>query len=147
VAVDAADDLTVLDDSDGVLAQALGASAGECFVIRPDGLVLCRIRDLSLLGDVPAHLRAATAPVLGVVPAHTETAATPEELLRENVWTGLSEALDQAEESDREGFLTRLALLLGSQSGRREFEEALAAASHVSGKACSGTPRHSHVGA
>lgn len=147
VAVDAADDLTVLDDSDGALAQALGASAGECFVIRPDGLVLCRIRDLSLLGDVPAHLRAATAPVLGVVPAHTETAATPEELLRENVWTGLSEALDQAEESDREGFLTRLALLLGSQSGRREFEEALAAASHVSGKVCSGTPRHSHVGA
>ncbi|OUS95452.1 FAD-dependent monooxygenase [Rhodococcus sp. NCIMB 12038] len=147
VAVDAADDLTVLDDPDGVLAQALGASAGECFVIRPDGLVLCRIRDLSLLGDVPAHLRAATAPVLGVVPAHTETAATPEELLRENVWTGLSEALDQAEESDREGFLTRLALLLGSQSGRREFEEALAAASQVSGKACSGTPRHSHVGA
>ncbi|GCE37014.1 probable aromatic ring hydroxylase [Rhodococcus wratislaviensis] len=144
VAVDAADDLTVLDDSDGALAQALGASAGECFVIRPDGLVLCRIRDLSLLGDVPAHLRAATAPVLGVVPA---TAATPEELLRENVWTGLSEALDQAEESDREGFLTRLALLLGSQSGRREFEEALAAASHVSGKVCSGTPRHSHVGA
>ena len=147
VAVDAADDLTVLDDPDGVLAQALGASAGECFVIRPDGLVLCRIRDLSLLGDVPAHLRAATAPVLGVVPAHTETAATPEELLRENVWTGLSEALDQAEGSDREGFLTRLVLLLGSQSGRREFEEALAAASQVSGKACSGTPRHSHVGA
>ncbi|MBV6757607.1 FAD-dependent monooxygenase [Rhodococcus opacus] len=147
VAVDAADDLTVLDDPDGALAQALGASAGECFVIRPDGLVLCRIRDLSLLGDVPAHLRAATAPVLGVVPAHTETTATPEELLRENVWTGLSEALDQAEDSDREGFLTRLALLLGSQSGRREFEEALAAASHVSGKVCSGTPRHSHVGA
>ncbi|MFE7423569.1 FAD-dependent monooxygenase [Rhodococcus sp. NPDC057529] len=146
-AVDAADDLTVLDDPDGVLAQALGASAGECFVIRPDGLVLCRVRDLSLLGDVPAHLRAATAPVHGVVPAHTETTATPQELLRENVWTGLSEALDQAEDSDREGFLTRLALLLGSQSGRREFEEALAAASHVSGKACSGTPRHSHVGA
>ncbi len=54
---------------------------------------------------------------------------------------GLSEALDQAGESDREGFLTRLALLLGSQSGRREFEEALAAASHVSGKVSSGTPR------
>ncbi|PBC49140.1 aromatic ring hydroxylase [Rhodococcus sp. ACS1] len=147
VAVDAADDLTVLDDPDGTLATALGASAGECFVIRPDGLVLCRVRDLSLLGDVPGHLRAATAPAHGVVPAHTETIATPQELLRENVWTGLSEAMDQAEESDREGFLTRLALLLGSQSGRREFEEALAAATHVSGKVCSGTPRHSHVGA
>lgn len=144
-AVDAADDLTVLDDSDGALAQALGAFVGECFVIRPDGLVLCRVRDLSLLGDVPAHLREATAPAHGVVPSHTETAATPQELLRENVWTGLSEALDQAEDSDREGFLTRLALLLGSQSGRREFEEALAAASHVSGKVCSGTPRHSHA--
>ncbi|MGW4335497.1 FAD-dependent monooxygenase [Rhodococcus koreensis] len=147
VAVDAADDLTVLDDPDGALTTALGASAGECFVIRPDGLVLCRVRDLSLLGDVPVHLRAATAPVHGVVPAHTETTATPQELLRENVWTGLSEALDQAGDSDREGFLTRLALLLGSQSGRREFEEALAAASHVSGKVCSGTPRHSHAGA
>lgn len=147
VAVDAADDLTVLDDPDGTLATALGASAGECFVIRPDGLVLCRVRDLSMLGDVPAHLRVATAPAHGVVPAHTETIATPQELQRENVWTGLSEALDQAEESDREGFLTRLALLLGSQSGRREFEEALAAATHVSGKVCSGTPRHSHVGA
>ncbi|MFE5707160.1 FAD-dependent monooxygenase [Rhodococcus koreensis] len=147
VAVDAADDLTVLDDPDGTLATALCASAGECFVIRPDGLVLCRVRDLSLLGDVPAHLRVATAPAHGVVPAHTETTATPQELLRENVWTGLSEAMDQAEESDREGFLTRLALLLGSQSGRREFEEALAAATHVSGKVCSGTPRHSHAGA
>jgi len=146
-AVDGAADLTVLDDPDGALAQALGASAGECFVIRPDGLVLCRVRDLSLLGDVHDHLKTATAPTLGVVPAHTETTATPDELLRENVWMGLSEALDQAEESDREGFLTRLALLLGSQSGRREFEEALAAASHVSGTVSSGTPRHSHADA
>ena len=146
-AVAAAADLTVLDDPDGALPTALGASAGECFVIRPDGLVLCRVRDLSLLGNVHDHLKTATAPTLGVVPAHTETTATPDELLRENVWMGLSEALDQADESDREGFLTRLALLLGSQSGLREFEEALAAASHVSGKVCSGTPRHSHADA
>ncbi|BAH49777.1 FAD-dependent monooxygenase [Rhodococcus opacus] len=143
--VDAAADLTVLDDPDGAVSAALGASPGECFVIRPDGLVLCRVRDLALLGEVHEHVRAATAPAVGVVPAHTGTAASPEESLRENVWMGLSEALDQAGESDREGFLTRLALLLGSQSGRREFEEALAAASHVSGKVCSGTPRHSHA--
>ncbi|MFC9554657.1 FAD-dependent monooxygenase [Rhodococcus sp. NPDC056960] len=145
--VDAAADLTVLDDPDGAVAAALGASPGECFVIRPDGLVLCRVRDLSLLGEVHEHLRAATAPAVGVVPAHTGSAASPEDLLRENVWMGLSEALDQAGEADREGFLTRLALLLGSQSGQREFEEALAAAAHVSGNVCSGTPRHSHVGA
>jgi 3-(3-hydroxy-phenyl)propionate hydroxylase len=147
VVVDAAADLTVLDDADGALTTALGASAGECFVIRPDGLVLCRVRDLSLLGDIHDHLKFATAPMLGVVPAHTETTATPDELLRENVWMGLSEALDQADESDREGFLTRLALLQGSQSGLREFQEALAAASQVSGKVCSGTPRHSHADA
>ncbi|RZL81178.1 MAG: FAD-dependent oxidoreductase [Rhodococcus sp. (in: high G+C Gram-positive bacteria)] len=145
--VDAAADLTVLDDPDGAVAAALGASPGECFVIRPDGLVLCRVRDLSLLGEVHAHLKSATAPAVGVVPAHTETAASPDELLRENVWMGLSEALDQAGESDREGFLTRLALLLGSRSGQREFEEALAAAAHVSDNVCSGTPRHSHAGA
>ncbi len=94
-----------------------------------------------------AHLKSATAPAAGVVPAHTETTASPEELLRENVWMGLSEALDQTGESDREGFLTRLALLLGSRSGQREFEEALAAAAHVSDNVCSGTPRHSHAGA
>ena len=44
----------------------------------------------------------------------------------ESVWLGLSDALDQAD--DREAFLTRLALLLGSQAGHREFEEAVALA-------------------
>ncbi|MHA4851070.1 FAD-dependent monooxygenase [Rhodococcus sp. MSC1_016] len=147
VEVDPATDLTVLDDGDGVLSRALGASDGELFVIRPDGLVLCRIRDVSLLGQIHEHLRSATAPTSGVVPAHTEAGATPEELVRENVWMGLSEALDQADETDREGFLTRLAMLLGSQSGRREFEEALAAASAVSSKARHSASKHSVVDA
>lgn len=126
--VDSAADLTVLDDADGALVAALGASAGEAFVIRPDGLVLCRVADLAQLAGVAEHLRVATAPAEGSVPAHTDTDATPDELLRENVWLGLSEALDQVAESDREGFLARLALLLGSQTGQREFEEALAVA-------------------
>jgi 3-(3-hydroxy-phenyl)propionate hydroxylase len=60
---------------------------------------------------------------------------------------GLSEALDQADEADREGFLTRLAMLLGSQSGRREFEEALAASSAVSSKARHSASKHSVVDA
>ncbi|MFZ2178963.1 MAG: FAD-dependent monooxygenase [Rhodococcus sp. (in: high G+C Gram-positive bacteria)] len=119
---------TVLSDVDGILAAELGVIGAEAFVIRPDGLVLCRVRSLELLAGVYEHLKSATAPAVGVVPAHTEGNASPEELVRENVWMGLSEALDQTGASDREDFLTRLALLLGSQSGQREFDEALAIA-------------------
>lgn len=40
----------------------LGARVGEIFVIRPDGLALCRISDPTQLNDVAKHLTAGTAP-------------------------------------------------------------------------------------
>ena len=49
---------------------------------------------------------------------------TPEERLRENVWIGPFESLNQVE-TDWDGFLTRLTMLLGAQTGRREFDEAV----------------------
>ncbi|MDV2476276.1 FAD-dependent oxidoreductase [Rhodococcus zopfii] len=122
-------DVTVLDAPD--LIEALGARAGEAFVIRPDGLVLCRVPVAGLSGVADA-LRTGTAPDGPAVPARPADALTDDEERRENVWLGLSAAIDQADESDREGFLTRLALVLGSQVGRREFEEAVAAAADTS---------------
>ena len=120
---------TVLDAPD--LIEALGATAGEAFVIRPDGLLLCRVPVAELSG-VAAALRSGTAPDGPSVPARPAEAVTEDEARRENVWLGLSAAIDQADESDREGFLARLALVLGSQVGRREFEEAVAAAADTS---------------
>ena len=125
----AADGVTVLDALD--LAEALGATAGEAFVIRPDGLLLCRVPVAELSG-VAAALRAGTAPEGPAVPARPAQVLTDDEQRRENVWLGLSDALDQVDPSDREGFLVRLALQLGSQAGHREFEEAIAAATDTS---------------
>ncbi|UYF92732.1 FAD-dependent monooxygenase [Rhodococcus aetherivorans] len=123
------DGVTVLDAPD--LAEALGATAGEAFVIRPDGLLLCRVPVAELSG-VAAALRAGTAPEGPAVPARPAQVLTDDEQRRENVWLGLSDALDQVDPSDREGFLVRLALQLGSQAGHREFEEAIAAATDTS---------------
>lgn len=115
--------LSVYDDE---LAAAFGARTGEVFVIRPDGLVLARVRSLASLAFVPDYLRAGTAPSTGESPSPTEQTRTADEARRENVWLGLSDALDQAE--DREAFLTRLVLLLGSEVPRRDFQGALATA-------------------
>ncbi|MGX7733123.1 FAD-dependent monooxygenase [Rhodococcus sp. 2H158] len=125
----AADGVAVLDAPD--LAEALGATAGEAFVIRPDGLLLCRVPVAELSG-VAAALRAGTAPEGPAVPARPAQVLTDDEQRRENVWLGLSDALDQVDPSDREGFLVRLALQLGAQAGHREFEEAIAAATDTS---------------
>ena len=43
---------STIPDVEGDLASALGARVGEIFVIRPDGLVLCRISDPAQLSDV-----------------------------------------------------------------------------------------------
>ncbi|OOL27981.1 hypothetical protein GQ85_35295, partial [Rhodococcus rhodochrous] len=79
-----------------------------------------------------AALRAGTAPEGPAVPARPAQVLTDDEQRRENVWLGLSDALDQVDPSDREGFLVRLALQLGAQAGHREFEEAIAAATDTS---------------
>ncbi|MXQ75831.1 FAD-dependent oxidoreductase [Rhodococcus rhodochrous] len=131
LAVDSAevDGVTLLDAPD--LVEALGATAGEAFVIRPDGLLLCRVPVADLDG-VAASLRSGAAPAGAELPARPAEQVTEDEQRRENVWLGLSTALDQAAEDDREGFLTRLALVLGSQVDRRQFEEAIAAAADTS---------------
>ncbi|WP_129977612.1 FAD-dependent monooxygenase [Rhodococcus sp. Q1] len=123
------DGVTLLDAPD--LVEALGARAGEVFVIRPDGLLLCRVPVADLDG-VAASLRSGAAPVGAELPARPAEQVTEDDQRRENVWLGLSTALDQAAEDDREGFLARLALVLGSQVERRQFEEAIAAAADTS---------------
>ncbi|WP_443208752.1 FAD-dependent monooxygenase [Rhodococcus rhodochrous] len=131
LAVDSAevDGVTLLDAPD--LVEALGAMAGEAFVIRPDGLLLCRVPVADLDG-VAASLRSGAAPAGAELPARPAEQVTEDDQRRENVWLGLSTALDQAAEDDREGFLARLALVLGSQVDRRQFEEAIAAAADTS---------------
>ncbi|MCR8693703.1 FAD-dependent monooxygenase [Rhodococcus pyridinivorans] len=131
LAVDSAevDGVTLLDTP--ALVEALGATAGEAFVIRPDGLLLCRVPVADLDG-VAASLRSGAAPAGAELPARPAEQVTEDDQRRENVWLGLSTALDQAAEDDREGFLARLALVLGSQVDRRQFEEAIAAAADTS---------------
>ncbi len=121
-------DLAVLDDADGTLAGALGARPGEAFVIRPDGLVLCRVTDFRQLADVAKHVLAGDAPS-GPRAERRESTTPP----LESVWLTLSAALDDAGESDRESFLVRLALLLGERSGRHAFEECTAIAAQTEG--------------
>ena len=116
---------STIPDVEGDLASALGARVGEIFVIRPDGLVLCRISDPAQLSDVAKHLTAGTAPThfdsaLSVTPTVID-----DEGHREHVWLALSNALDQADPSDREGLLVRLALILGSQATSTSFDVAL----------------------
>lgn len=124
-AIEPGDDLTVVEDPDAALAQTLGARSGEVFVVRPDGLILCRVTDLSALPDVARHLTSGTAPTGGIAPSRAEAERPSPESTRERVWLGLSHALDSAAESDREGMLTRLAMLLGDKVGHEAFEELL----------------------
>jgi len=81
---------------------------GEIFVIRPDGLVLCRISDPTQLNDVAKHLTAGTAPTHFDTAQSATTAVVDDECHREHVWLALSNALDQADPSDREAMLVRL---------------------------------------
>lgn len=118
-----------IDDARGDLASALGARVGEIFVIRPDGLVLCRINDPAQLGDVTKHLTAGTAPTHFDAAATVTAVGNSDEARREHVWLELSNALDQADPADREGLLVRLALVLGSQASTADFDSALGSAS------------------
>ena len=127
----AAASVAVVPDADGGVVATLGARDGEVFVIRPDGLLLCRIDGIARIDDVVRHLGQGDAPVGATTAVAGGPTIDPAELRRENVWMGLSDALDQVAGSDREGFLTRLALVLGSQVGQREFEEAVAAATDL----------------
>lgn len=117
--------LAVVDD--GSLATGLGARPGEVFVIRPDGLVLARVTDPARLTDLAAHLRKGSAPS----GTQAETATSSASAL-EQAWLTLSETLQETDEADREGVLTRLALLLGRRVDQDEFRRACANAAVTS---------------
>ncbi|EOM77332.1 FAD-dependent oxidoreductase [Rhodococcus rhodnii] len=121
--------LAVIDDAQGWSASALGARRGEVFVIRPDGLVLTRTLDRDDLVAVADRVASVDAGSGRTARAGVPSGGDPAEVHREHVWLGLSDAIDQVDADDREGFFTRLALVLGSQVGRREFDEAIALAS------------------
>ncbi|MBE9373618.1 FAD-dependent monooxygenase [Saccharopolyspora sp. HNM0983] len=104
---------------DGALAAALHARPGEVLVIRPDGLLLARLPGPRRLREVAEHLPVGTAPA-----GPRAESGTVEETALERTWLTLSRALDGAAESDREGLLTRLALLLGRAAGPEEFQRA-----------------------
>ncbi len=138
---------SVVPDPDGAVVAALGARDSEVFVIRPDGVLLCRLDGVAQIGEVVRHLSLGTAPTGGPSVIDSGPSIDPAELRRENVWMGLSDALDQVAGNDREGFLIRLALVLGSQLGQREFEEAVAAATDLALTVPAGQDAAAAVGA
>ncbi|WP_448624384.1 FAD-dependent monooxygenase [Geodermatophilus sp. URMC 64] len=112
------------------LAAVWGARPGELFVVRPDGLLLARGQATDLAG-LPAHLRAGGA-AGDAREAGGAAEAPPAGLARrEAAWLGLSEGLDAVPADDREGFLTRLALLLGDRVDTDDFRAAVATAAAV----------------
>jgi len=121
---------TVLD-VDGALATAWGARDGEVFIVRPDGLLLARgeVADLTGLG---AHLLAggdtsapaSNRPVLA-------SGLTADQQRREAAWLALSAGIDAVPADDREGFLARVALLLGDRLSTDDFAEAVTIAASV----------------
>ena len=123
--------LTVVDDGDGALANVWGAEPGEVFVVRPDGLLLARGRadDLAdlpqrvLAGGVVVETEAGPAGAVGAVPA--------DEARRESAWLALSDSINAVPSDDREGFLARLALLLGDHVPTDDFAQAVATAASV----------------
>ena len=109
------DDVAVVTDADGTLARALSAAAGDVLVMRPDGLLLarCRAHELGLLDAVADRLLAGGTPMTtNPGPAHPHLAPTQAALDAELIWQDLSKTLDATSPSEREGFLTRLVLLL-----------------------------------
>jgi 3-(3-hydroxy-phenyl)propionate hydroxylase len=135
---DGADGQVTVVADDGITA-ALGARAGEVFVVRPDGLLLCRVRDLASLAGLGRRLAAGMAPAADLTASRqvgdSKPAAVPAgEAHREEVWLALSRALDDADPADREGLLTRLAFLLADQV------DTAAAMAGISAAAQAGSP-------
>jgi 3-(3-hydroxy-phenyl)propionate hydroxylase len=110
----------------------LTGDSGDIVVVRPDGLVLCRVPRASrrLLAELPERLATGTAPV--VDPAHLSIDQIEPHggSGLEQVWDSLSEALDNVQ--DREGWLTRLALGLGGRCEPTAWRAAVSAADRPS---------------
>jgi 3-(3-hydroxy-phenyl)propionate hydroxylase len=121
---------TVVDDATGDLAGAWGARPGEVFVVRPDGLLLARGAATEIAG-LPAHLLAGGAATDGAPQAGATVAVPADEARREAAWLSLSAGIDSVPADDREGFLARLALLLGDRLDPDDFLAAVSTAASV----------------
>jgi len=123
--------VTVVDDGDGALTRAWGAEPGEVFVVRPDGLLLARGR-ADDLADLPQRVVAGGVAVeTDAGPADAVAAVATDEARRESAWLALSDGINSVPSDDREGFLARLALLLGDQVSTDDFAQAVATAASV----------------
>ncbi len=128
--------VTELDDRDGDLAAALGVEPGELLVVRPDGLLLCRLRDDEPLRQLAAHVRNGTSPTPAGTGPKTSSGASatpaPPETALETAWQAVSEGLDRVPRSDHAGLLTRLVLLLAEQTSPEIVARAVDAAVETS---------------
>jgi 3-(3-hydroxy-phenyl)propionate hydroxylase len=113
---------------DPAMQQALGARDGEVFVVRPDGLLLARLHSTAELDRVAGSVREGRAPEGGRMAPEWPDPTPPAERHLEHLWLSLSRALDEAGPGDREGLLTRLALLLGSLVPINRLSSAIAGA-------------------
>jgi 3-(3-hydroxy-phenyl)propionate hydroxylase len=118
----------VVDDRSGDLSRAWEARAGEVFVVRPDGLLLARGRAEELTGLPARVLAGGAADTLADDTGRGHSVLPPEQARREASWLALSEGIDSVPADDREGFLARLALLLGDQVGTTDFLAAVSTA-------------------
>ncbi|HET6561045.1 MAG TPA: FAD-dependent oxidoreductase [Marmoricola sp.] len=130
------DHTAVVPDPEREVAQAWGASAGELYVVRPDGLLLARGRAGDLDG-LAAHLAAGGATSADTTEETADRTVDPGvtlpvgEARREAAWLGLSEGIDAVPADDREQFLARVALLLGDRVDPADFQEAVSVAASV----------------
>ena len=109
------------------MAAAWGAAPGEVFVVRPDGLLLARGPVADLAG-LPALLRAGCGATGAPAPGDVVTPLPADQARREAAWLALSAGLDTVPAGDREGFLTRLALLLADRGDTDTLLAAVATA-------------------
>jgi 3-(3-hydroxy-phenyl)propionate hydroxylase len=104
----------VLDDAARQrLAAELGTNPNEAFVIRPEGLLLARI-DTEQAVDIEEILRRVrTGAAEGHVPAEPELRDVEPDAARvEEVWKGVSDALDATPAAEHTVLLAKLVLLL-----------------------------------
>lgn len=100
---------------------------GDVLVIRPDGLILCRVAhpERDRLDDLVCALRRGAAPAATPTTESSSPASTlpMADTRMEDIWTSLSEALDEAD--DAPAFLTRFVLALGRHTDITIWREAL----------------------
>lgn len=116
---------TVADEE---LAHAFGARPGEVYVVRPDGLLLARLDNPGDLDRLADSIRVGRAPEGGRVAPDWPDPTPPTERHLEHLWQTLSAGLDKAGSAEREGMLTRLVFLLGSQVPVNRLSSAIGAA-------------------